>query len=325
MNFKTVIVTGINGNVGQGILRNIRNTFNNIKLIGTDVASFTCANYLCDNFYQLPFAYDQNYISEMLKIIKQEKVDLIIPSTDYEVYYLSKYKSLLNVKIAASDEEISEIYLDKYLSFLHHKKHNIPFAKTWLPKDYDFSCNDIIVKPRKGRGSRGIEINPIHPSNYSDDYIIQSFEKGVEITSAVYVNHKNKLHGVFTMERELTNGTTTKSKVIFDYDKQIYEIAEKMISVKGLRGSFNIQSIVNHNNDVIPFEINCRISGTNSIRHNLGFQDVKYTLQEFLYNELPDKPNPIKGMATRILLDVIYPEITDEKSINNSSSNYIIY
>jgi carbamoyl-phosphate synthase large subunit len=92
-----------------------------------------------------------------------------------------------------------------------------------------------------------------------------------------------------------------------------------------LKGSFNIQSIVNHNGDVIPFEINCRISGTNSIRHNLGFQDVKYTLQEFLYNELPDKPKPINGMATRILLDVIYPEITDEKNINNSSSNYIIY
>lgn len=322
---KKVIVTGIGGNVGQGIVRNIKNVFPSVDVVGTDLNIFSPGNCLCDKTYQVPLAFENNYISIIKSIINNEGVDLIIPSTDFEVYYLSKYSSELGVEVAASDYKTAEIYLDKYLSFLHHKKYNIPFAKTWLPKDYDFSCENIIAKPRKGRGSRGILINPKDPSKLSDEYIIQSLEIGKEITSAIYVNKNNHLHGVFTMERELTNGTTTKSKVIFDYDKEISDIANKMISLKGLRGSFNIQSIINQNGDIVPFEINCRISGTNSIRHNLGFQDVKYTLQEYLFNEIPDKPQPVKGIATRILLDVIYPEANNENELNNSGSNHIIY
>ena len=113
------------------------------------------------------------------------------------------------------------------------------------------------------------------------------------------------------MERKLTNGTTTESKVVFQYDSRLKIIAQKIIDLGGLKGSFNIQSIVTKNDDIVPFEINCRISGTNSIRHNLGFQDVKYAIQEYLFDKNPDDPKPIEGVAVRILMDVIYPNVSD--------------
>jgi carbamoyl-phosphate synthase large subunit len=155
--------------------------------------------------------------------------------------------------------------------------------------------------------------------------MIQPLHQGLEITTAVYVDKNNRLHGLFTMERSLTNGTTTESKVVFQYDKILTDIAQKMIDLGGLVGSFNIQSIVTKTNEIIPFEINCRISGTNSIRHNLGFQDVKYGIQEYLYNEIPDEPKPINGIATRVLMDVIYPESTDFSQLNNNSVTHKIY
>jgi carbamoyl-phosphate synthase large subunit len=146
--------------------------------------------------------------------------------------------------------------------------------------------------------------------------MIQPLSKGNEITTAVYVTRENKLHGVFTMERKLTNGTTTESRVLFEYDDRLKEIAQKMIDLGGLKGSFNIQSIVTEENDIVPFEINCRISGTNSIRHNLGFQDVKYAIQEYLYGEEPDAANPMEGISTRILMDVVYPNVSDYNKVN---------
>lgn len=73
------------------------------------------------------------------------------------------------------------------------------------------------------------------------------------------------------------------------------------------------------------FEINCRISGTNSIRHNLGFQDVKYGVQEYLFNEIPDSPNPIEGIATRILMDVIYPNQNNFDKLNTDNSKFLLY
>lgn len=325
MEAKTVLVTGIGGNVGQGILRNIASLNLSIRLIGTDIASFTPGNHLCDAAYKVPYSYDESFIPTLQNIIDKEKVDLVLPSTDYEVYYLSQNAEKLNAIVVASDAKTAKTYLDKYESHVYLSQNNIPFAKSWLTGDYDFSEKEIIAKPREGRGSRGILLNPENPNQLPNGYMIQPLAKGIEITTAVYVTKQGKLHGLFTMERSLTNGTTTESKVVFQYDDRMTVIAEKMIALGGLVGSFNIQSIVTTEGEIVPFEINCRISGTNSIRHNLGFQDVKYAIQEYLLNEAPDEPKPIEGIATRILMDVVYPNTSDFSKLNNNSVSHIIY
>jgi carbamoyl-phosphate synthase large subunit len=164
---KKILVTGIGGNVGQGILRNIRDCFPEVIIVGVDIAIFTSGNFLCDKTFQVPYSYEDNYIKVIQSIVEEEKIDLIIPSTDYEVYYLALSKCALKTNVVVSDYQIAKIYLDKYETFLHHSKHNIPFAKSWLPKDYDFSEKEIIAKPREGRGSRGILINPLNPSEFN--------------------------------------------------------------------------------------------------------------------------------------------------------------
>lgn len=325
MERKTVLVTGIGGNVGQGVLRNIKDLNWNINLIGCDIASFTAGNYLCDATYQVPYSYKENYIDEINKIVENQNVDLIIPTTDYEVYYLSLNQNKIRAKVVASEATLAKKYLDKYLTYLHHSSLGIPFAETWLPSEYDNQEKEIIVKPREGRGSRGIELNPEFPKQFSDDYLIQPLHKGKEITTAFYVKKDGTLHGIFTMERELTNGATSKSKTTKEYDDKLMEIITKMIQFPGLKGSINLQSIVDDNGNIFPFEVNCRISGTNSIRHNLGFQDVKYTLQEYLLNQEPDEVKAIDGIAVRLLYDIIYPNATDENQLNNNSSNFKIF
>jgi carbamoyl-phosphate synthase large subunit len=325
MEAKTVLVTGIGGNVGQGVLRNIVSLKWNIRIIGVDISSFTAGNHLCDITYKVPYAYDERYISEIKEIVKKEKVDLIIPTTDYEVYFLSLNKHHIEANIAASEAETAKKYLDKYLTFLFHRANNIPFAMSWLPKDYDGSCDEIILKPREGRGSRGIQKNPPNPTQFGDDYMIQPLHKGKEITTAFYVKKNGTFHGMFTMERELSHGATSKSLATKKFDIELIKIIDKMIAGGGLAGSINLQCIVDEENNIIPFEVNCRISGTNSIRHNLGFQDVKYTLQEYLYDEDPDEVKTINGIAVRLLYDVIYPEATNENDLNNQSSEFIVY
>lgn len=325
MEKKTVLVTGTGGNVGQGVLRNIRSLGWDIRIVGTDISAFTAGNHLCDATYAVPYSYDESYIPAIQKIVDAEKIDLVIPTTDYEVYYLSLHQDAIGAVVAASDAQIAKKYLDKYLTFEHHKSLGIPFAKSWLPAAYDDSEENIILKPREGRGSRGILINPANPKSFGDDCMIQPLHKGREITTAFYVRKDGMLHGLFTMERELSNGATSKSKVVREFDAAIEKILLKMIAVGGLKGSLNLQSIVDRNGNIIPFEVNCRISGTNSIRHNLGFQDVKYTLQEYLLGQAPDAVKTTEGIAIRLLYDVIYPGATDETQLTNSQCGHIVY
>jgi len=323
---KSVLVTGIGGNVGQGILRNIRAlTQYNIKLVGCNIDSFSAGNHLCDVFYKVPYAFNENYVKEINKIIYTENIDLVIPSTDYEIYYLSLNRDKLLCQVAASDVGAAELYLDKYKSYLHHKKFNIPFAESFLPSAYNNQFRNIIVKPRKGRGSRGLKFNPTDMSVFNDEeFIVQKSLEGLEITTAFYVTKDRQLHGLITLARTLHNGTTDFCYTVFQFDTQIKEIIHKIIKNTAVYGSLNIQSIVNNFGQVIPFEINCRISGTNSIRSNFGFNDVDYTLSEYLYQTNPEMPKIIKGSAVRIYMDVVYKNTTEpDDLINNRVKNYI--
>jgi carbamoyl-phosphate synthase large subunit len=325
MDEKIVLVTGIGGNVGQGIIRNIKNYDASIKVVGTNIIAFSSGNHLCDLFYKVPYARDKQYISVIQGIINQEKVNLIIPSTDAEVYYLSMHRSEISCEVAVSNFKTAATYFDKYDTFQFLHKSKVPFAASYLPSTYKNEHLETILKPRKGRGSRGIELNPKILTHVSDEeYMIQELHMGVEITTAFYVNKHKHLHGYITFERSLENGTTTHCKVVDKYDEKLQNILERIIAVSEIKGSANIQSIVTTSGNIIPFEINCRISGTNSIRANFGFKDVQYTIEEYLLKNKPTSPNVKKGIATRILMDVIYEEATEfEVAIDNGAKYYI--
>lgn len=326
MDSKKVLVTGIGGNVGQGIIRNIRNMDFPIRIIGTNISDFSSGNHLCDIFYKTPFAYEPDYITRIKEIVEYEKIDLIIPSTDYEGYYLALENKKIPCTIAVSPVSTMEIYLDKYQTYLQHKKNNLPFAESFLPSTYKPSGESIILKPRKGRGSRGIFINPPSLSEFTDDeYMVQKLYTGKEITTAFYITKQKEIHGHITMYRTLENGTTNFCKVTHEFDNFFEDIIPKIIKNIEINGSANIQSIVTENGEIFPFEINCRISGTNSIRSHFGFEDVAYTIEEYLYNTVPAKCNITNGIATRILMDVIYPNQDDENVLKSNLNNFKLF
>jgi carbamoyl-phosphate synthase large subunit len=320
----TILVTGIGGNVGQGILRNIRSVYPNITLVGTNTLGFSAGNHLCGSVYEVPYAYDPSYIEVVRRIVEKHAVGLIIPSTDYEVYYLSLHKEQLGVPVLASHHSAAEIFLDKYLTSLAFGKYNIPFAKTVLPTAYKGEFAQNIAKPRKGRGSRGLIFNCTDTAALTDEeYLVQELVKGREITTAFYITRQNDLLGHITMERSLENGATSFCRVIHDYDKELEKIIHLMRAHFDICGSLNIQSIVDSNNTIVPFEINGRISGTNSIRSNFGFADVIYGVEEWLFNKKPSAPKIKDGMAVRILMDVIYPGSENTDNITGHTPHYI--
>lgn len=317
---KSVLVTGIGGNVGQGILRNIKHYFPEIKIIGTDISDFTVGSRYCDAFFTVPFAGDASYIPLIVDICLTENINLIIPSTDLETFYLGIASEKLP-QILASPSLTTSTCLDKYKTYQHFYVNDIPFAESILPSLYNFKWKDIIVKPREGRGSRSIFLNPSSLEQFNDSYIVQEQLIGPEITTAIYVTRENKLHGHITFKRTLNHGMTSCAEVTLDYDDEIKNLTNKIIKSFRINGPCNIQSIVTKNG-VIPFELNCRYSGTNSIRSQFGFEDVKYGLEEYLYNNKPTIPKISSGTAIRMYMDVIYK---DEKlsDLNVKSDSYI--
>ena len=290
MGSKNILVTGIGGNVGQGILRNLRQAKYNLRLIGSNVELCSSGNHLCDVVYKLPYAYDHDYISEVKKLCKTEKIDLIIPSTDYEALYLSKHKNTLP-EVAACPSETVKTFVNKHETYLFLKHFDIAFAKTCLPSEYKGEFKEFIAKPKEGRGSRNLFFNPKTWNQFSDDeYCIQELHRGKELTTPFYVDLEGKLVGHITMERTLVNGATTFCKVTHEADEKVENLIRKLMKVLEIKGACNLQYILDENGDIHPFEVNCRISGTNSIRANFGFKDVLWTIEERLFQKSIDKP-----------------------------------
>lgn len=320
---KCVLITGIGGNVGQGILRNIDALNYHIRKIGTNTEAVTAGNHLCDTVYKVPYGYDKGYIAKIKRICQKEKVNLIIPSTGYEAYYLSVAREQLP-PVATSHQRVNAIFLDKYLTSTEFTKYKIAFAKTTLPSKYNGQFEEIIVKPREGRGSRDLHFNPPRPQDFSDNFIVQKLYRGAEITSAFYVTRQKKVLGPITFVRELSHGTTIKCSVTFSYDRLLKEIITRMVEHFAIFGSCNLQAIATSRQKVVPFEVNCRISGTNSIRSQFGFNDVDFTLREYLFcQKLISQPQIKKGAAVRILMDVIYPAVTARQIKDKHTEHYL--
>jgi carbamoyl-phosphate synthase large subunit len=307
-----VLVTGIGGNVGQGILRNIRNAFPELSIVGTDIEDFTAGHYFCDHFEKVPYSYESHFSKSFLKIIARQKPDLIIPSTDYESVAFAKIQDKLP-PVIASPLEVGQMFLDKFTTWEKCAALNVPFAPSCLPKDYHNQWKNIIVKPREGRGSRGLHINPSSLDAFDDTSMVQELLVGKEVTSAFYVTKTGEIRGPFTMERALVNGMTGKCQVICQYDEPIAQLVSTYVSKFDIIGPCNIQSIVTGSGDIIPFEINCRYSGTNSIRTHFGFADVKWGIEEYLLNQTPSDYKMTKGSAVRLFMDIIYYDCNEDE------------
>ncbi|AFY01361.1 ATP-grasp domain-containing protein [Bdellovibrio bacteriovorus] len=304
-----ILVTGIGGNVGQGILRNIKSMNGPFNLIGTNTSLISAGNHLCDKVYKVPYAQAPEYKDALIRICRDEKIDLIIPSTDAETVELAKMMLELPVT-AVSDQSACSVFYDKWETALVFEKLTLPFAESWRPNidTPKAPLSETIVKPRVGRGSRGIVVCPDTLEGFGPEYVAQRRHVGKEITSSFYVTKTGKVLGPFTFERELQAGTTVLCKVEKRYDPVLAEIIKTLVKNVKIKGSCNIQAIVEDSGGIIPFEVNCRISGTNSIRSQFGFRDVEWTVQELLLNEEPHATAFGEGCAVRILMDVIYPD-----------------
>lgn len=319
---KTVIVTGIGGVVGQGILRNVRAMGLDIQVIGVNVDRVSAGNHLCDQVHEVPYAYDEGYVEAMQKVEHEHGAGLILPSTDYEAYYLALHQSAFRSKIAVSPAETVAFCLDKFVNFQRFSEAGVRFAASCLPSAYRDQFARTVVKPREGRGSRNIHVDPPSPERFDDSYVIQEYLDGPELTTTFYVCQDGSLHGFITLQRQLELGNTSRCEVVDAYDAELGELLKHMLGAFPFRGSCNVQSRVTPDG-VVPFEINCRISGTNSVRSQFGFPDVAYAVRELLLDEPLPPARITKGSALRIMMDVIYPGRT-LADITDCSDNFRI-
>ena len=302
---KKVLITGIGGDIAQGISRIIRENFPSWKIYGSDITKQHSGKLFVDKFLQLPNTDLKNkYISRLNYFIKNHKIDLFIPTSVKEIVFFDSNKKKIKVKkYISSSSNLIKIGIDKYKTNLFLKSLNLPHPWTYTSKNYKkiskFPC---IAKPRFGKGSKNIfYCNNFNEAkffaNYLDELIFQEilFPEKKEITCAVY-RFKNKKVKVIQLMRKLKESYTCWAQVI--KNSKIEKLCKKIARNIGFFGAANFQLILTKKGPMI-FEINPRFSSTVLMRNYLGFTDLLWSIEEKFGLKLTRNKIPVGKIISR--------------------------
>jgi carbamoyl-phosphate synthase large subunit len=225
----------------------------------------------------IPFADADDFIAELSRICADKKIDLIVPGVDEELVIISENRARMPEVFSPSTEFV-KLMLDKLACAQAIEKAGLSVPKT-LPvtqaKEIGFP---LIVKPKSGRGSRGVcvlgsmaEIDA-YKAFYktSDDKLIaQALGIGDEYTVLVAGDKLGRLLAVIPVKVGQKKGITIRAKT--DMNQQVIEYAKKFHAHFKPNAIYNIQCILTKQGTVLPFEVNPRVSTTFCLGVASGF------------------------------------------------------
>jgi carbamoyl-phosphate synthase large subunit len=292
-----ILVSAISGNLGQAIAKTIRKHYGSYTIIGTDAVNPLQGYGLCNKLIKVPYANDINFINYIQNIVSKLNIDLIIPCNDSEVEVLMT-NDLLNQITLATKFNTRENIIDKYNCYIEFQKYGIEFCRTYLPSNYKLEFENSIAKPRKGSGSKGIIKNPHNFHSFDDNYIIQEFKEGLELTIPFYANLNNELLGFLPLIK-YGNAPNNCYQTYTQHNKELSILILQIINSFELKGPCNLQCIINKEG-IYPFEMNFRYSGSVDIQDKLGLDILRIGIEEFKSNKAYMlKPNVKYGFAIR--------------------------
>ena len=263
------------------LIKIFKSVFSDSNLYGGDYDPTSPANYFLEKVFKLPYQIDDNYAKKILEICRKEKIDIVVPLIDPELnFFARKRKCFFDIGtfIMISSPQVIDICMNKWKTYQFFKKNNILCPKTWLGSSFNRGefKEPVITKPCKGSASKNIFICKTFKELlrfeelFNDDYIVQEFIDGYEVTVDVFATEEGKCIEAVQRKRlkvrggEVERGVTQKDPIIF-------KIIEKIVKSLKPLGVINIQFIIDiENNAYYVTEINPRFGGGYPLAYTAG-------------------------------------------------------
>ncbi len=289
MNKLKILVLGVGGNVGIGILKVLKqsSTFS-AEVYGACVNKNSAGFKFSDFALISPYANDPNFLPWLNRIVKNYGIRVVLSGVEEVNEVLANIHPTNDTHIFLTPEASNlKIFKSKLDTVKWLKGRNINHPKTI---DLDAPTDEadplkfpLVVKPKIGKGSEGVKIlsklEELKIFRRIGNYLAQELigTKESEYTCGVYKS-KFGYTKVIVMQRYLHNGSTCYAKVVKNelIEKYCQQIAGELETT----APFNIQLRLSENDTPYCFEINMRLSGTTSIRHNFGFRDCEVWINE---------------------------------------------
>ena len=254
---------------------------------------------------------DESLAEDLIDAVTDNHINIILPFVDPAVEIAAIEKDILpNLFIPVSNHEICSVMFDKKKSERWFIDNGIAIPNSYQPTDeLDFP---VIIKPRRGSASKGIEvINTVEEwkkVQHPDDYVIQHFiEDKTEYTVDCYVSQNGKIISVVPRERlVVAGGEVMNSKTL--KDEQLDRESRKILKAGNFRGPNTIQFIRdNKTGETFVMEINPRLGGGVITSIEAGADIPTYILKEYMGEAITPCTNwKANTLMTRYTKEVIF-------------------
>lgn len=315
-----IFVTGASSLIGYGILKSIRSTKKPYKLIGSTIHKNSIAPAFTDVCIEAPFSGSEGYLDWFIKVIKDYNVDLVIPSFDEDVNFLSNHRKQIEstgAKVVLNNFELVHLCNDKWEFYKVLKSNNCPYV---IPSSISSEFHELerefglplLLKPRKGFASRGIvrvndkEMFLKHKDKIGEELMVQPLigKDDEEFTTGAFCDGKGGYYAIITFKRELSKEGYTNIAEVYE-SKQIEEAVLDICKILKPIGPTNFQFRI-HNGVCQLLEINPRFSASTSMRVAFGYNDAIMAIEYYLEGKIPKQPKIKQGKAIRYIEDFIF-------------------
>jgi carbamoyl-phosphate synthase large subunit len=265
----------------------------NCKFLGADKTELSAALQLCDKKFVVNSVNHQNYINQLLKIVKQNNVKLLIPTVDLDLHQLSANKKKFadaGCIVLISEPDVINICQDKRETYKFLVKNGFDTPVTLNAKQSLRKKNityPLFLKPWDGYASRGNALvrNRYELSFYTKkipNCIVQEFIEGQEFTCDVFVDFEMNIRSVVPRNRiETRSGEVSKGHIIKNI-KIMNRTAELVQKLGAGPGIITVQLILTKQGKIKFIEINPRFGGGAPLSIKAGANFPKWILAQLI-------------------------------------------
>lgn len=234
----------------------------------------------------IPFANDPAFADQLCDLMQRLKIDLLVPGVDEELEIVAELAAEGRVKALLPPLEFVRRNLDKFLSMQFLNDRSLGAPRT-VPAEHvgalGFPC---IVKPCRGRGSRGVAlIQTLEKLNAylayhggADGWIAQEQGQGEEFTVMMAADAAGTLRAVVPVAVEVKRGITLRARTC--RNPEVEAACRCVHEADPVSGCYNIQLIRQSDGRILIFEINPRVSTTMCLGVAAGVDPIAVFLEQ---------------------------------------------
>ena len=259
-----------------------------LKIYGTDMTDTAPALAYCDYARKICSMKDADYIPKLVKICREEKIDLLIPTIDTDLLVLSENTTAFkDTKVLISKSEKIAICRDKNKTFEFFKSCECCAPETvkhWKLYNASYPC---FIKPKDGSSSiNAFKVDSPEMlefyANQIEDYIVQPFIEGTEYTVDAFCDFdSNPIYITPRIRLQVRAGEVLKTQI--SMDEEIINESKRIIEKFKPVGPITIQLIrQNITNKDYFIEINPRYGGGAPLSMKAGARSAEAVLKLLL-------------------------------------------